>query len=150
MIKPFAITLLFSLSASSVADCHSLRNLAWLKGKWLANSNQNQIHETWREVSPQTYEGKAWTLDEHGELASQESLRLVNMENQIFYLAKVAHNTLPTSFKATMCSPQRVEFVNLNHDFPNSIEYRLVGNEIHVRVEDLEGKGFQLKFAGEN
>ena len=146
-IKPFALALLFAFAAESTADCHSLRSLDWMHGSWLATSEKADVHETWRKVSPQTFEGKGWTTDKQGKLVSHETLRLVKMENQIFYLAKVAHNPFPVPFKATNCSENSVTFENLSHDFPNSIEYQRQGDITHVKVEDLEGKGFTLKFA---
>ena len=144
--QTFDDTLLNVFCATSFADCHSLRSLDWLPGNWVAESEKAEIHETWRKVSPRTFEGNGWTLDKDGKLVSQESLRLVTMDNEVFYMAKVAHNRNPVPFKAMQCSQQSATFVNLDHDFPNSIEYRQAGEEIHVNVEDLEGKGFTLKF----
>ena len=78
----------------------------------------------------------------------REALRLVNMGDEIFYLAKVAHNALPVAFKLVDCGDDWAVFENPDHDFPRRLEYRIAGNGMDVHVSDglADGKGFTLRF----
>ena len=81
------------------------------------------------------------------ELLSSESLRIVEMSGEVFYLAKVGENDLPVAFKLTDCSETHAVFENAGHDFPRRLEYRLTGEErMIVRVSDGAENGFEMKF----
>ena len=72
------------------------------------------------------------------------------MSGEIFYLAKVTHNTLPIAFKLTHCSAsdkqRRFIFENKQHDFPNVIEYQqLSDNYMTINVSGKSGKSFTIQ-----
>ena len=76
------------------------------------------------------------------------SMRLVAMDGQIFYLAKVASNLLPMAFRLDTCEPRRALFTNPSHDFPKSIDYSLAKNgELIVVVGHDQAQQFTLVFA---
>ena len=77
---------------------------------------------------------------------SQESLRLVEMSGEVFYVAKVGHNDLPIAFKLTSGSDDRAVFENPQHDFPKRLEYRLTEGRLVVTVSDGGTRGFTLDF----
>ncbi|WP_416305069.1 DUF6265 family protein [Neptunicella sp. SCSIO 80796] len=139
--------LLFSFySTFCQADCRQPVHYQWLVGNWSTQGQTTQITESWQQISTDTLEGQGSTI-KAGQVVTEESLRLVLMGNELFYLAKVPHNPLPVAFKLTQCSEHQARFDNAQHDFPNRIEYRLISaSELEVDVRDNEGKGFTLNF----
>lgn len=122
----------------ALADgCGSLERAEWLLGHW---TGERGVTESWKQAGDRTYEG-------HGfDGKSSESLRLVEMSGEVFYIAKVAHNELPVAFKLAICGDDLLVFENPAHDFPRRIEYRRDGDALTVRVSDGAERGFDLKF----
>ncbi|GAA0854884.1 hypothetical protein GCM10009114_12260 [Aliiglaciecola litoralis] len=114
-------------------------------GKWQSISSQQTVEENWHRVSDNTFEGVGKTTTTNSEFV--ESLRLVAMSQQVFYLAKIASNPLPVAFKAEVCNGEVAKFVNLQHDFPTSLHYRLESKQrLLVEVRGVDGKGFDIQF----
>ncbi len=136
------------------ADCHALKHLTWLLGSWRAEAGTRVISEHWAAVSTETWEGFGETRaaapggEAAGAVVESESLRLVEMAGEVFYIAKVAHNLLPAAFRLGECGEGYAVFENPDHDFPRRIAYRLDGGRLIVEVSDGEvgGKGFTLNF----
>lgn len=146
--------------ATAQAAC-TLEQLSWLSGEWQASMGKSSVLERWQAISADSFEGESQTIAADGKVKQQESLRLVQMQQQIFYLAKVSHNPLPVAFKLEACEAGRLKFVNMAHDFPKQLEYVLkpvetsAGSEadlsnlqpqLQVNVSDGAGKGFSLLF----
>ena len=144
MVSPVALLLLLALSPMPISadeppsTCDSLEGLRWLLGEWSAADGSSG--ETWTLASPATFEG----VGRAG--SSEESLRLVAMSDEVFYLAKVGHNPMPTPFRATVCATDRAVFTNPDHDFPKQLDYRLDGDTLTVTVSDGADRGFQLRW----
>jgi len=119
-IKVLLIIFLTCFSPFSHAQsCNSIRSIQWLLGDWTADDGENIITESWNEVSLVTFEGLGESRSKKSnELHTSESLRLIEMASEIFYLAKVDHNDLPVAFKLTQCSSKSAVFENSTHDFP--------------------------------
>lgn len=131
------------------AACESLDGLRWLLGDWAADGNKSSFHESWREISPRTFEGTGVERSKaDGKVRSAEVLRIVEMAGGVFYVSKVTHNDLPVAFRLSECEGGRFVFVNPAHDFPRRIEYeRREQERLTVRVNDGADKGFTLDFA---
>ena len=145
---PISIYLLLSPVTLYAASCSSIASLEWILGNWSVDNGKNISTELWKEVSQTTFEG-------HGEvrskltkkLQSSESLRLVQMQGEIFYLAKVSHNELPVAFRLKDCSHNKAIFENPDHDFPRLLEYQLeTENSLTVKVSDGKEKGFKVNY----
>ena len=149
-----ALTLSLGVASMSPAtECHALKHLTWLLGSWRTEVEGRVISEHWAAVSTETWEGFGQTRaaappGEPGAAVDSESLRLVEMAGEVFYLAKVAHNPVPTAFRLSECGEGFAVFENPEHDFPRRLEYRIEGNGLTVRVSDGVdgGKGFTLRF----
>jgi len=138
---------------AQAADCHALKHLTWLLGSWRAEAGGRAIREHWAPVSTETWEGYGETRARGaegapGDLLESETLRLVEMAGEVYYIAKVAHNALPVAFRLTQCGPSHAVFENPAHDFPRRIAYRLEQGTLIAEVSDGEvgGKGFTLHF----
>jgi hypothetical protein len=134
---------------ADAADCSRLAAMAWLIGTWRAESRDTLITETWVAVSDITYEGRGITRSRtDGDIRDAEDLRLVAMGDGVFYLAKVAHNERPVTFRLTSCSDGTLVFENPAHDFPRRIEYRRVDDaRFEAHVTDGGNRGFRLVFS---
>jgi hypothetical protein len=129
-------------------SCDSLKSIDWLLGDWRSDDDKYITSESWKEVSPLTFEGRGVVkFKSSNELKSSESLRLVEMSGEVFFVAKVAHNDLAVAFKLIQCDPAHAVFENAGHDFPKKLEYRLDDeNSLTVNVSDGGDKGFSIKF----
>jgi hypothetical protein len=105
-------------------------------------------NEIWKEASPLTFEGSGEVRAKvTKEIQSSETMRLVLMGGEIFYLAKVSHNQRPVAFRLTSCKYNRAIFENSDHDFPRSIDYQLeTENSLIVIVGDGKEKGFKVNY----
>lgn len=133
---------------AGAAACDSLGPASWLLGEWLAPDENRIVTESWRAVSPDTFEGSGETRSNaDGKTIDAEVLRLVRMGDAVFYVAKVAHNRYPVSFRLVECLPHRLVFDNPSHDFPRRLEYTLADDgTLAVAVSDGGDKGFTLQF----
>lgn len=140
---------LFSTSATEASEtCHDLASLDWLLGNWRAIQDKAIVLESWQKVSPYSFEGEGiTTFAKSDKAASKETLRLVEMSGEVFYMAKIKSNPLPVAFRMTTCSADQAIFENPNHDFPQRLDYQRQGsNRIKVAVTDLTGGGFDVSF----
>lgn len=136
---------LISFTASG-SVCNDLNQLSWLEGHWVSKGKKSITLETWAKVSNDTFEGKGESRDLQNQPKSSESLRLVNMSGELFYLAKVAQNSAPVAFKATDCKIDFAIFENKAHDFPNQLIYTRKNDLLEVNVRNNAGQGFSLIF----
>lgn len=143
-------TLLFIPFLSSANTCHSLKDVAWVLGAWESTNQDSVMTESWGKVSDVTFEGAGATYFK-GMLKATESLRMIEMSQSVFYLAKVSHNPLPVAFKLIKCADGNAIFENLNHDFPKRIEYiSTEADSMMVVVSDAKEKGFTVDFIRSN
>ena len=134
---------------ADAASCTNLESIAWLLGTWRAGSRDTVIAETWVAASDTTYEGHGVTRSRSDDsIRDEEDLRLVEMGDGVFYVAKVAQNERPVAFRLTSCADGRLVFENSAHDFPRRIEYRRVDdNRFEAHVSDGGNRGFRLEFS---
>lgn len=137
------------MSGPAFADtCGTLASLDWLLGRWISDGTQSTIHESWTARSSTTWEGEGIEASKADPAkTSREDLRLVEMSDGVYYVAKVAHNALPVAFRLSECADGRFAFVNPAHDFPKRLDYLREGDDrLTVRVSDGAEKGFTLTF----
>jgi hypothetical protein len=149
-LLPAAMMALVSASAlAAPPSCDSLSGLRWLLGDWVADGNKKTLHESWTEVTPQTFEGTGIERAKpDGTISVSEVLRLVEMAGGVFYVSKVADNELPVAFRLTQCTDGRFVFDNPAHDFPRRLEYLLLPDgRLAVHVSDGGEKGFRLSYS---
>ena len=142
------ISFIFVPVSALADDCSSLDTISWLTGQWVSVSEKSVTSESWQPLSDSSWEGSGETRDKtSGELRSAESLRLVAMSGEVFFIAKVDHKQYPVAFTLTECGTSGAVFENPDHDFPKKIEYLLQSSgDIHVQVSDGAEKGFEIRF----
>jgi hypothetical protein len=140
-----AMLLLFSVDLFA-QNYGNLKNLDWLSGTWISETETQILKEHWEKVSSNTFEGIGKTINKKSKTENFESLRLMEMSGEIFYLAKVATNNLPVAFKLTSKTDSTLVFENPDHDFPKQITYiRENESSMHVVVGEGE-KSFKIIF----
>ncbi|MBL4670902.1 MAG: hypothetical protein JKX81_01480 [Arenicella sp.] len=143
------VNLLICVPTFSFAQsCNSIGSIDWLLGYWVADDGESITIEHWKKVSPQSFEGYGESRNKlSNERQSGESLRLVEMANELFYLAKPEQNDFPVAFKLTQCSRKNAVFENSTHDFPKKLDYQLgLNNKMKVTVSGEKGKSFDINF----
>ena len=150
-IRMTIIPVLLSLYPSAVCGNSGLSVLDWLVGDCVSENEKNITFESWKKVSIFTFEGTGSTQSgSNHSLTNVEYLRILEMSDQIFYLAKVPHNEFPISFKLTEFSDSSFVFENPRHDFPKVIEYQLHKNgKMFVTVSN-ESRKFSIEFVKKN
>lgn len=146
-----SLCLVFQSTVQAKA-CDTLESLTWLIGNWNSENSKVIINESWKRISGKTFEGSGYTYSiEKNKIVSSETLRLVEMSGEVFYIAKVASNDLPVAFKLTKCTAETAIFENSRHDFPKKLNYQLNKDKnITVFVSGEEGDGFSIEFIGGN
>ncbi len=140
-----ALTTCLLAGCATTSETGALSGLGWLSGEWTARDGT--ISETWVQVSGRTYEGRGVTRNESGEMV--ETMRLVAMSGDIYFIAKVSHNDLPVAFRLTgTTSTGDYIFENPDHDFPRRIVYtRQADDGLLVTVSDGGTQGFEIRFS---
>ncbi len=143
-----AAALALSTLPAIAGECRTLESLSWLLGEWVAEGAKSTFRESWVARGPQTWEGSGVEASKTGPAnTSAEDLRLVEMTDGVFYIAKVSHNRLPVAFRLSECADGRFAFVNPTHDFPKRLDYARQGEDrLVVRVSDGADEGFTLNF----
>ena len=126
-------------TVASTQNCTSLDTINWILGEWQHENEKILATEIWIKLSPNTYDGIAQTLSKkEDKITFVEALRIVEMTDEVFYVAKVSHNEYPISFKLIDCSDSTAVFENNTHDFPKKIFYQLSdgGRSLSVTVSN--------------
>ncbi len=135
-------------SPSTKPQGTELNNLQWLLGTWSRTNAKGTSFETWEKVADDLYRGFGTAqAQDSRQIRLLESLLLTQMSDDIFYIAKVAENPFPVSFKLTSWSETHAIFENLEHDFPQKLDYRLKAvNKLQVIVSGEADRTFTLLF----
>lgn len=152
-ILPHVVYMMLVLTAMSSPhalagekECSSLQGLWRLEGNWLELKQGKISAEIWQRASHATLEGSSRVMKD-GRLTHYETIRLVEMSSEIFYLVKVDQNPLPIAFKLVHCEDDRFYFENRKHDFPKRIDYIFSDDgSLQVDVSDGSGRGFGIHY----
>jgi hypothetical protein len=124
--------------SSFASDAGTLDSLVWLVGTWQRQASHGTLYEKWTKVSDRTYEGDGF-LVQNGDTTVTEYLRLEQFGEEVYYTARVPHNTYPVPFKLVLVEGKRCVFENPDHDFPQRIVYtRLPDERLQARIEGLQ------------
>ena len=133
----FLLTIELLPRAYSQEKEDSIEDLRFLAGAWEMNVPEREltITEHWMQPLGGGMVGMGRTVV--GEkMKSWESLRMVQTETGIEYIAKPSENQQETTFKLTKLTPTEAVFENPEHDFPQRIIYRLIDeNSLTARIE---------------
>ncbi len=148
MTKITAICLIIIFQSVSIAgSCKDIDSLSWMLGDWIYKNKSTVTTESWSKVSNKSFEGYGLTrINNETRDKNFESLRILEMSDNIYYLAKVEHNHLPIAFELTECSDSLAVFENPDHDFPKKIAYQLGESDQLSVTASSEERSFTLHF----
>ena len=134
------------LSFGQTKMAASFPKLKWLTGNWkLTGLKPGQSgNETWEQVSAIRFNGKSFTLKGIDTL-EVEKLSLICKDENIFYVADVAHNPKPVYFILTDITDHSFTCENPDHDFPKKITYVLTDGKIKATISG-NGKSIDYYF----
>lgn len=123
-----------------------LEDFNWLLGTWLTSNDTFSFEETWQKVNDSTYQGNG-VMIEAGDTVFTEKLALKVIENEIFYLALDPEQNKgeEIAFRLTEAKPYHLLFSNPEHDYPTSIEYKLVNDTtLFIKLSGQNKRGTTL------
>lgn len=142
------LLLLFALPATCFAKCDQLQALSWLLGQWQSKDSHIRITESWQKLSTHTYEGSgASYLLSNNKQQSEESFRLVQMKDEVYYIVSADHNPDPMWFRLVSCDHHQAKFENKSRKFPQSLLYTLTSPTTLAVTLSGDGKPIELAFA---
>jgi Domain of unknown function (DUF6265) len=139
--------MLFMLCCAHVAwTQHAIQDVAWLKGQWKRTNARpgRSGFETWVVESDSVLLGKGITRSGE-DTVFVENIRIVLHSKELYYIADVAENAAPVSFKFTVVKPQYFVCENPDHDFPKQISYALVDGKLKAMISG-NGKSIEYWF----
>jgi Domain of unknown function (DUF6265) len=136
MIKLFVTIAFASIMANAYAQQENAgtpvpENLHWLIGHWERTNSKagRHGHERW----DSDFNGFGVTMAAQDTLFV-ETLRIVQKDSQLYYVADVPENKNPVYFKFTTLNERGFVCENKEHDFPKRIAYEVHGTNLKVMV----------------
>ncbi len=134
MNRIVACLALLPLSSSAGAD---ISDLKWMAGCWAQDGREAGSVEQWTAPAGGTMLGMSRTVS-GGKTVAFEYLRIVEQEDGWFGLIASPSGQETARFKLVSISENEVVFENKEHDFPQRIVYRLIGNgKLLGRIEGI-------------
>ncbi len=117
----------------------------WMAGTWCQQDADELVEEFW--FAPRGGEMQGLSRTTKGEkTVSFEFARIATMDGVLAYIVQPGGKP-PTIFKRSMGGDDWLRFENAAHDFPNRIEYRRVGEELHAEISG-PGEGGEIMRIG--
>jgi hypothetical protein len=140
-----AVLLFLPITAS--AQGGPLQHVRWLEGCWQLTRATSTTVERWLAPTAGVMAGDSWTLA-NGVERESEKLRLFARGDTLVYEATPSSQT-KTEFRTTAVAGPEIVFANPEHDFPQRIVYRRVGNDsVIARIEgDRAGRRQPVTYA---
>jgi hypothetical protein len=141
------LTIALPLRAASPPAPVTLDRLTWMLGSWVTAGEAWQTFEHWERVGQDVFRGVGGSRDlPDGSARVMETLHLLHIDGELFYLAKVKENPLPVAFRLTELAGDRAVFENPDHDFPTRLEYMRGGDgAMSVRVSGSDDVSYTLE-----
>lgn len=130
-----------ALCASQAAT--SELRLDWLAGRWCNSDHGRQVDEVWLPEAGGELLGMSRTV-RGAKVESFEFMRIVADGNGASFHAQ-PNGASPTIFPQARSGVRWIRFENSAQDFPNRIEYRREGDQLHAFIAGPGRDGKQIK-----
>ena len=133
-------------SSAQSSAVPAISELKWLAGEWIRLDPPpgKRGSEKWEVISAAEMKGTGVTM-KGGDTAFVEKLQLVAKDSAVFYVADIAENGRPVSFRLTLIEADEFVAENTQHDFPKKIWYRKEGNQLKATISG-NGKSIDYLF----
>jgi len=126
----------------------SIADLDGMSGCWERNDKAKGlvITEQWMSPAGTSIIGMGRTV-KNGKTVGFEYMRIEQKSDGIFFIAKPSENKEETAFKLKSSTLNEAVFENPEHDFPQRVIYKLLGNKMIGRIEgNQDGKFLGIDF----
>ncbi|HET6243081.1 MAG: hypothetical protein H0V01_09215 [Bacteroidetes bacterium] len=128
--------ILICLCACNIQNKEAMNKMSWIEGEWINEKDGELSIETWRFNNPAKLEGNGNILIE-GDTVFSEQMFIEIIDSEITFTA-IPSGKMATRFKLVLQEEKRLEFENLEHDFPQRIIYWQENeNTLNARIEGL-------------
>jgi hypothetical protein len=117
--------------------------LDWLAGHWCSGNGGQQAEEVWLPEAGGTLLGMSRTVRD-SKVGSFEYMRIVS-DGKASRFHVQPNGVPPTVFAQVARGDAWIRFENPAHDFPNRIEYRREGEQMHAYISGPGRDGKELK-----
>lgn len=117
--------------------------LDWLAGHWCSSNGGQQAEEVWLPEAGGALLGMSRTV-RGSKVESFEYMRIVS-DDKAWRFHVQPNGVPPTVFVQVARGDAWIRFENPAHDFPNRIEYRREGEQIHAYIAGPGRDGQELK-----
>lgn len=125
------------LALSSCSKKYAVKDFEWLEGNWKGQDSGYAFYESWKITGKNTMTGFGGAY-QGWDTVFRETLKIENIEGNLFYIATVPENDGPVLFKLSSYENNEAVFENTEHDFPQKIVYRKELNGMfHVMLEGI-------------
>ncbi|MDR2084495.1 MAG: DUF6265 family protein [Bacteroidales bacterium] len=125
------VSLLVCFTSCGSKQKNSVSKVEWLIGTWMFEDGFGGVsYESWEKISNNELKGRSYVLAGNDTVVF-ENINIKQENNNLFYTAKVTgHNDdMPITFPLKSITEEKMEFENLQHDFPQMISYRKINND---------------------
>ena len=126
--------------AAAQAPTNGVEALAWMAGRWVAETGERWTEEHWTDARG----GAMFGIGRSGEGATAtnyEYMRIAADGAGVVSFWGSPGGKPAVAFKLVSITPGRAVFENTAHDFPTRIEYRRTGDEMVATVSGPSGAG---------
>ncbi len=111
--------------------------LHWLTGLWTIDTGKGHTVETWRQANDSTLLGRSVFVKYKSDTVLQETLELSRRSGEWAYRSTVVgqNNGQAIIFKLIFLKGQEFICENPEHDFPQRISYRRIGDRLYASIE---------------
>lgn len=126
--KIMAIIVALTITSCATTQDYNLDSARWLIGTWENRTSKGVAFESWLQSSDSEFGGRSYMVNGN-DTTVMEVMRLVKEGNSVYYIPVVAdqNNGMPVRFVAMTLNDTLLHVENLEHDFPQYIEYRRIG-----------------------
>lgn len=119
--------------------CGGQPSFKWLLGRW--KLEEKPAFEIWKLNADSTLAGKSFRISGSDTIVT-ETITLVRINNDYYYIPDVPENQHPVNFKITSHTPSSFVAENPSHDFPKMIRYTIVRKDDQEFIDaSIEGNG---------
>ncbi len=131
------LCVLFMVLFSCTAQAQPTVPLDWLIGTWVIENPNGKVVEIWTRSADGVLNGEGYFMNNAGEKMGGETIQIVNKDGKWYYVPAVKNQNdgKPVYFEIIMISKGEFISENPNHDFPQRIAYRRVGDRMFASIE---------------
>jgi hypothetical protein len=139
-MKKTKTILLFAIMLCSCTPKKGLDQFSWLQGSWMGRQDGIVFSEDWKKVSEEMITGRSLALQGE-DTVYHETSKIYMLGGAPYFLMNLPQLHEPVLFKWSSGEDKEALFQSTEHDFPQSVLYKLEGDSLLERLEGIrDGK----------